>query len=402
MEKQKKLYIVVHTVRYVCALVLFAVISVLSKQASYFVAVQMRANVSENVIHAIHCILSLLAYHSFFRSFLLTDASARAKYYTDEMPQKQFFRTSLDLRISAITTAVFLLLFSDAFAVGSLQNWLEIPRIAALGIAAVVFTASLLLTWLETLKEWKKTEEKLQKERRTRKENRLLIKYCISACLAYPILGYLIPIFFPTFRTLPQVLFTLVVVVVPIVAVAVFAFHCIDYIRAVWIRFRFFRKLKKAAHIHGYKISEIKHPYASLFVEHDGANFTVKANGKTYSCKLLCGLHYGDPMHFEEAGKGVIIRHLSLRFRILAGAPFSRGGYIWQKVPEDIMQYHSYFQYSFEGEGTKVLIVCPTPHSIYATASDTMRPLDVNDKIYGYTLMTGSAFINALDRDAIC
>ena len=402
MDKQKKQYITVRIVRYVCALALFAVVSVFTKQVLYFVGILMRADVQKYIIYIFHILLSLLAYHSFFRAFLLTDAAARTKCYTADMSKTQFLRSSMDVRISAIATAVALLLFSDVFTVGSLQRWLEIPRIAAFGIAAIAFFAVLLLTWFEVLRDWKKTEEKIQKEKRRRKENRLLIKYCVSSCLAYPILGYLLPIFFPTFKTLPQVLFTLLVVLVPLLAVAVFAFASIDYIRAIWIRFRFFGKLKKAAKIHKYKISEIKHPYSSLFVEHDGASFTIKANGKIYTCKLLCGLHYGDPMHFEEEGKGVIIRHLSIRFRILAGAPFARGGYIWQKLPEDLMQFHTYFKYNFEGEGAKVLIVCPTPHSIYATAYDKMRLLDVNDKIYGYTLMTGTAFINALERDCVC
>lgn len=402
MEKQKKEYIIVHTVRYMCALTLFVGISFFSKRVLYFVARQMSADVQVYVIHIFHIILSLLAYHSFFRAFMLTDAVARTKYYTFKITKMRFLTGSWDVKISGLATGVYFLLFANAFAVGSLQEWLEIPRIAAFGIAAVAFFIAFLLTWLEALKEWNKTEEKLQKEKRTRKEIRLLIKHCIGACLAYPILAYLLPIFFPTLRTLPAVIFTFALVVVPIVVVLLAAVFSLDYIRAFWIRFRFFRKLKKAARIHNYKLSEIKYPYSSLFVDHDTSNFTVKANGKTYNCKLLCGVHYGYPMHFEEDGKGVIIRHISLRFRIFAGAPFAKGGYLWQKLPADLMQLRTYFKYSFAGEGTKVLIVCPTPHSIYATAYDNMRPLDVNDKIYGYTLMTGSAFINALERDAVC
>lgn len=401
MEKQKLHYITIRSIRYFLALVLFAVISVLSNQASYFVAKQMSADVSENVIHVIHIILSLLVYHSFFRAFITTDAVARSACFAGGATKIQFFRSSLDFRISLIETAVFFALFSDAFAVGSLQELLEISKWGAYGISAIAFLIVLLLTWVEGLRDWKKAEEKLQKEKRKRKEIKLLVKYCISSCLAYPIMAYLLPIFFPTLRTLPDVILTIALVVVPIVAVLVLAFLSLDYLRAFFIRFKFFRKLKKAANKNKYKLSKIKYPYSSIFTDHDESSFTVKANGKTYTCKLLSSVHYGDPMYFEEEGKGVIIHHVSLRYRVLTAAPFARGGHVWQKLPADLMQFHTYFKYSFEGDGTKVLIVCPTPHSIYATGYGQKKLLDVNDKIYGYTLMTGTAFLNALERDCI-
>ena len=402
MDKQRKLYLLVHTVRCLLALAFFAAITRAAAETSMFVSVQMRADVSRSVLYALHILLSMLAYHSFFRAFLLTDARARTAYVLSEKEKLEYLCTATEVRISGISTAVFYVLFSDAFAVGSLAAWLEIPYMAAFFILLIPAFCVLLWTWLEVLSEWKKTEEALQKTGKSRKENRLLIKYCISACLAYPILGYLIPIFCPTFRTLGDILWMLLVLVLPIALVCIAVLFSFLFVRAFWIRFRFFGKLQKAARRHSYKLSEIKHPYSSVFFDHDASNFTVKAHGKTYTCKLLCGLCYGDPMYFEDEGKGKIIRYISLRFRTAAGAPFAPGRYIWQKLPADLMQYRIDFKYTFDGEGTKILIVCPTPHSIYATANGQNRLLDVNDKIYGYTLMTGTAFLNALERDAIC
>ena len=402
MEKQKMHYITVRSIRYCLALVLFSIVSAISNSASYFAAKQMFADVSKDAISVIHIILSALAYHSFLRAFITTDAPARSHYFDGDKNKVKFLRTSPDFKISLIATAAFFAIFSDAFAVASLQGWLEIPKWGAYSIAAVVFLAVLILTWVESFADWKKAEERIHKEKRKRKDTHLLIKYCISSCLVYPIMGYLLPIFFPTLRTLPLVLWTIVLGVVPIVAVLVLAFLSLDYIRALYIRFKFFRKLKKAAKINKYKVSKIKYPYSSLFIDHDENSFTVVSHGKTYTCKLLSGIHYGNPMYFEEEGKGVVIHHVSLRYRVLTAAPFARGGHIWQKLPADLMQFHTYFKYDFEGEGKKVLLVCPTPHSIYASEYGQEKLLDVNDKVYGYTLMTGTAFLNALERDCVC
>ena len=90
-----------------------------------------------------------------------------------------------------------------------------------------------------------------------------------------------------------------------------------------------------------------------------------------------------------------------LRFRSLRAAPFAKNAMMWQKLPDDLAQVHTDFTYDFEAEGKKILIVCPTPHTIYASGYGENKLLDVGDTFHGYMLMTGTAFINALERDAV-
>ena len=68
---------------------------------------------------------------------------------------------------------------------------------------------------------------------------------------------------------------------------------------------------------------------------------------------------------------------------------------------DDFARFETEFTYGFEGDGKKVIIVCPTPHSIYVSGYGKNKLVDVADVIWGHTLMTGTAFLNALERDCI-
>ena len=399
----KKQYspMLIRILRFSIALLLFAAISLLSNRASYFIAQRMTTEVSEDVIRVIHIIIALLAYHSFLKAFIITDKALRNTFFDSQISKAKYIATNANIRISFVITAIFFALLPKAFAVKSLHGWLEIPLAYVYLILVLSYSITLAFTWVECLCEYEKSEAKSRKEKRSIKDTAILIKSIISACFAYPIMAYLLPIFFPTLRTLPKVVLLICAVLVPIVIAFVLFFSVFDYIRAFFVRFKFFKKLKKAAKKNGYSVSEIVHPYLSLFADHKGYNFSVKANGKNYDCKLLCSLHYGDPMCFEEDGNGKIIRRITLRYRAPIAGPFSRGGLIWQRLPDDLAQLHTDFKYSFEGDGKKVLVICPTPHSIYVTGYGQNRLLDVNDRIFDYTVMTGTAFINALERDAI-
>ncbi|MBQ8837057.1 MAG: hypothetical protein IJ002_06085 [Clostridia bacterium] len=401
MDIHKTKYIAVRIFRFTSALALFTAISSLSNKTSYFTAQRMTTEVSEDVIRAIHIILSVLAYHSFLRMFIITDSAVRCDFCDSQAKMLRYLASSSEVKISFIITVVFFLIFPNAFAVKSVYGWLEIPKAYVYIICASAFLVTFVLTWFEGLRNLKKTQEKIRKEKSKSKDISHLIKYIVSSCLAYPIMAYLLPIFFPTFRTLPQVAVMICLVFLPLVIALILFFNIFAYLRAFIIRFKFLRNLKKAAIKNGYVLSKIAHPYSSLFVDHDERSFTIIANGKEYDCKLLSGLHYGDPMYFEEEGRGKIIRRFTFKYRSLRAAPFSQSGTIWHKLSDDLAQFHTDFTYAFDGEGTKVLIVSPTPHTIYAAGYGQNKLLDVNDKVYGYTLMTGTAFINALERDAV-
>lgn len=401
MDKRRINYISTVAIRFIIAFAIFAVISLVSNKLAYYTGERMTADVDEDVIRILHLVCAVLSYHSFISVFAVNHSAARERYFDSDMSKRRYFIESFEIRISLLVGVACFLLIPDAFGMKSLCGLFEFSNAISSAILAAVFIAVHLLTWLEVLINWKHTEEKLRKEKSRRKDIWPLIKGIVSASLAYTILSFIVPVLFPTFKTLPDVVWIVAFAVMPTVICLIIFFKSFDYIRALFIRRKFVSKLKKAARKNGYELSKIYHPYISVFVDSDEHSFVIKAHGKTYTCKFIAGVSYGNPMYFEEDGKGRIVRSLSLRFRSPMGGPFSRGGLIWHKLPDDIAQYHTEFNYGFEGEGTKVLIVSPTPHTIYCAGHGNQKIVDVNDKIFGYTLMTGSAFINALERDAV-
>lgn len=392
MDSKRILYIIRRVLFLALGLALFTVIMYACDKTLYFIAGRMTNEVSEDVLRVIHILLSILAYHSFLYAVTMFDNELKHTYFTSENGKFRFIFTAPEPRLSLVLTAVFVAAFPKAFSIKALNGWTEIGVLPSALIMAVVFSILLFVTWIEIVFTWDKTRKKDSKSGIAQ-----MIKHIISACLAYPILAYLLPIFFPTFRTFPAIVKVLFIGLLPfIIALFVVSFS-FPVLRAFFIRFNFIRKLKKAAKIHGYKISEIKHPYVSLFTDHDESSFTANANGKTYTCKLLSGMIYSNPMYFGENGKGTIVNSLRLRVFLFGG----RLGHIGWHNTDEFARFETHFTYNFEGEGKKVLIVCPTPHTIYATGYGENKRLDVADVIWGYTLMTGTAFINALERDCI-
>lgn len=398
MQKENKVYICLRILRFALAFSLFASVSLLSKSCAYFMAQRQTYEVSEDVIRIIHTAISVLAYHSFLRIFLITDKSARSRFYDSKIGNLKFLFSSLEVIASFFVFVLFFFLFPNAFVIKALYGWLEIKIEYVYAISFVGFLITFIITWLSAVGIWRKTEEKLRKEKREAKEISKLVKGCVSAFLVYPIMAYFLPALFPTLETLPSVVFVILTALFPIALVLFIVFTSFDYIRAFFIRFRFLRKLKKSARKNGYTLSKIKRPYMSLLADSDGENFSVTAHGKTYLCKLLCGIHYGNHMHFAEEGNGVIVK--SLRLRVFFHGRSGLGRIGWHNGDE-LARVETHFSYAFDGEGKKVLIICPTPHSIYATGHGQKKLLDVNDKVYGYTVMTGTGFVNALERDAV-
>ncbi len=394
-------YIGIRALRFCVCDILFVLISSLTYYALYFVARRTSVEISEDILRAMHIVLGIMAFHILHKAFIITDASARCRYYNNGNPIRFFLFKSADAAISLLLGVVCLFAFPLAFSVTALREWSGFSFAWVYLILLGALLINLTITWMIGMRDWKKVAEKQSKTRRTRKEVGILARYIASTAFTFPVLGYILPILFPSFRTLPQTLLVILRVVLPVfLAVWVFLF-LLGYIRAFCIRFQFLRKLNKIAKANGYTCTKIMHPYRSILWDFDGCSFSLIANGKTYACKLLAGKAYGDPMYFLEEGKGVIIRHYTLRFRSLRAAPFAKNAMMWQKFPDDLAQIHTDFTYDFEAEGKKILIVCPTPHTIYASGYGVNKLLDVGDTFHGYMLMTGTAFINALERDAI-
>ena len=154
------------------------------------------------------------------------------------------------------------------------------------------------------------------------------------------------------------------------------------FLRACRIRRKFLRRLKKLCRELGATLSPIKRPYRSLLRLCDEVNFTLQYGEKTYRCKLFCALKRHTPLFFSE--KGIVQCLHSFRFRRV-----------------EYFRYTSQFDFSFEGQGHKILIVNPVPKEIYAGDTSFYREIDTGERIGTYTVCTATGFLGALSRDVL-
>ena len=172
------------------------------------------------------------------------------------------------------------------------------------------------------------------------------------------------------------------------------------YARAIRIRRKFLKRLKKLCREEDITISEIKRPYRSLFTQKRGDfQFTVEMNGNIYACKMLGAMSKNMPMIFCDKETGYV-------------------KYGYQFRGKETVFWRSWFTHGFEAPGAdrKILIVLPAPrqmfavhmHTLFATDNVTFisegkgqRPLDNASVLYDVTVFSGSGFVNALKRDCL-
>ena len=206
---------------------------------------------------------------------------------------------------------------------------------------------------------------------------------------------------------LASVSFSLVGVIVLAAVVLCFALR---YLRALRIRRKFWQNLRKRCEKCGFSLSPVRRPYRSVWRITEGKDFTVSANGKTYSCKMLAGLSRSNAMSLSPDGIAHVIHAWGLRIlpgrrmhtsaEFLGGAGRALGGGRWYQKLE-IFRFTTKTDFSFEGEGQRILIVNPVPHALFAGTENRARPIDNGDTVGPYKIFTGTAFLNALERDCI-
>ena len=154
------------------------------------------------------------------------------------------------------------------------------------------------------------------------------------------------------------------------------------FLRGCRIRRKFFKRLKALCHEIGATLSPIKRPYRSLLFLCDEVNFTVQYNEKTYHCKLFCSLKRHTPLFFSQNG---IMQCLhSFRFRRV-----------------EYFRYTTQFDFSFEADGQKCLIVNPVPKELYAGSTAFYREIDTGESVGAYKVFTATGFLGALSRNVL-
>ena len=174
-------------------------------------------------------------------------------------------------------------------------------------------------------------------------------------------------------------------------------------------RRKLIKGLKANALASGYELSEIAHPYASLFKRRKECNFTLKKDGKTFSCRLIGSTWQRAPLFFVSASTAYYMHRIGTKNHHIT--------------------FLSAFEYDFEGEGDKIIILNPVPRRMFASMDELLhgaryneyddtgriasvmrrhtkeakstRELAPGDKIWGYAVYNTSSFLSAIDRKCL-
>lgn len=186
---------------------------------------------------------------------------------------------------------------------------------------------------------------------------------------------------------------------VAIAGILILAWIC-SCIRALNVRRKFLRKLKKLCKTENIEISKIYRPYLSVFLRknHD-FHFTVERGGKTYACKMIAAKSKNAQMVFLDEDTGYF--KFGFQFR-----------------SNDVVFWRSRFYHSFEAPNAdkKIYIISPVPYEIRAVSTVTafqsegttfvkeskrFRVLDNASALYDATLFSGEGFLGALMRNCL-
>lgn len=154
-------------------------------------------------------------------------------------------------------------------------------------------------------------------------------------------------------------------------------------IRAVLKRKSCIKGIIKTCEQNGYAISKISKPYLSAVFCFKGESFTVTADGKEYSCKLIGALRRRRPLVIHQNGVAGYINLFKLQRAV-----------IWCREKKR--------RFGYESDKPKILIVNPTSYKLCAAIINGRAAVIDNGAVLGgYKVFTATAFINALGRGCL-
>lgn len=191
------------------------------------------------------------------------------------------------------------------------------------------------------------------------------------------------------------------IVFFPIIIGVILALYAFRMLRAIHIRKKLIQKLKALEEAKRIRLGEIKHPYLSLVSHRFSIPFTLHANGKTYTCRLIASSNRKKHILFHDDGTGYFIR----RYRLPLFMPVvrSRKGARVVDVRDQGELFHTKtaFRYGFEANGTKLLLICPMPQELTAKRGDDITLLTPGDSVGNYKVYNVTTFFSHLDLDIL-
>ena len=340
-------------------------------------------------------ITAFLSYYSLFKQGVKYDLQAKAKYFEQE---NQNLFTALKIAFSskylyivcAVTALEFFLFEINSFAIvfnnGSTSL---LSRLKIAGVCLPVFVLLGVIASVTASKDWKKDGVSNKKYTAAAYYEQAAI-----ATVAYIMGGTVLVYISPYFLGITGILKGLgeaitvngLITILCIIAAVILLPPLFRGIRALNKRRAFIKQLKTACSRKGYELSEIKVPFKSLFQPYTGESFTVQTDKKIYSCKLLCSLKKSVPMVLHEDGRGEHIHIISIG---------KKGARL------EIFRYVKAFNFGYESEHDKVLIVVPVSKFMQTNRAGKIFDVDNGEVIGDYKMFAGTGFINALERECI-
>lgn len=283
---------------------------------------------------------------------------------------------------AAIVLAVPLKLTYAVLADVFLQNTVTLggKLLVVLGAFPLFFAVNVMarLSAMKYWRAWQRREAEIYYKQE--KPSRTYLRTLFPIVLAYALGGMIVGMGIPyLLGILPFLLGVLTSKVAIFVAVVIVLFFTIVYIKRVNKRRAFLKRLAVICREKGYEVSTIECPYRSLFALLEGDNFTVYTDKTSYSCKFFRIRWRITPLVFHPDG------HCDfLHIYRLGGAELYR-------------RLESY-EYGWEAEGQKIVILQPAPTKV---CDPKMGLLDNGDIVGEYKIFTGTAFLNALERECV-
>ncbi len=308
MKKEQIQYIAIRALRFCIAFSLFLLISFLAHKVLLISKNLVDYPIEDRVISIVYAILNLFLYYSVLRSFLITDLTARNRYFEAENAQKNsFYRfKSVAFAVTLCGTVLIVLLLPMLFGSIELSYFSGLAEPVCRWILLAAYLLLVPVIYLSSVREWDILKEKGKTEQEHIKSLLTLLGNIGWVFFSYLGIAFFCPLILPAVYSTGRILRVLGYKVLFILVSIVLLILAAIGLRAVLIRQRFVRALRKASHANGWKLSAITHPYLSLFLDTDGCSFVLKANGKTYTCKMLSGIRRDNPIRFLGNGQCVI------------------------------------------------------------------------------------------------
>ena len=347
---------------------------------------------SDRVLNIFYMVLFLLIWNSLIFAIDKNNKYAKEDFLLKSKDNKitshiKLILSSFDFYIEIITVTALSVLLPDTFLYGFIGKiFFTDEKLITLVIMLPIMIALLFVARIIIQKNWyARAKNNVQDSAKGKKEKvPQAVKSVAFVALVYCGLSMMIPWFMPGLITLWNlggimlfVWILLAVIALIVITIALF------YVRAILKRKAFVKSLKKYCNTNKLYLSEIRNPLASVFALKEGYDFTVEKDGTKYDCKFIAGVFKNSPIIFSDKGNALKQDTLFV-FRV------------------EVLHFMEKFDFAYESNGKKILILLPTPKKFYVSTNDSPpRLADTGEKIGEYTVYTSSGFLNGLDRGVL-